>query len=111
MGFPAALSNFWSRQRTSNEIEHSASGVGSGVYVTSYVCTASDAATGAVRWVQRVPAPLFGCATVAGGVVFAPSFDGTVHAFAARNGRPLWRARLRAGINSCPALAAGLLLV
>jgi alcohol dehydrogenase (cytochrome c) len=72
---------------------------------------ALDAATGAVRWVERVPAPLFGCATVAGGVVFAPSFDGTVHAFAARNGRPLWRARLRAGINSCPAVAGGLLLV
>jgi outer membrane protein assembly factor BamB len=61
--------------------------------------------------VQRVPAPLFGCATVGGGVVYAPSFDGTVHAFAARNGRPLWRARLRAGINSCPAVAGGLLLV
>lgn len=72
---------------------------------------ALDAATGAVRWVRRVPSPLFGCATVAGGVVYAPSFDGTVRAFAARNGTPLWRSRLRAGINSCPAVADGLLLV
>ncbi len=72
---------------------------------------ALDASTGAVRWVQRVGSPLFGCATVSRGVVYAPSFDGTVRAFDARDGTPLWRARLRAGINSCPAVADGLLLV
>jgi alcohol dehydrogenase (cytochrome c) len=72
---------------------------------------ALDVATGAVRWVRAVPSPLFGCATAGAGVVFAPSFDGTVRAFDARDGAPLWKAQLRAGINSCPALAGDLLLV
>ena len=49
--------------------------------------------------------------TSAAGVVFAPSFDGTVRAFDAWSGTPLWSTRLRAGINSCPALAGDLLLV
>jgi alcohol dehydrogenase (cytochrome c) len=53
----------------------------------------------------------FGCATVANDVVFTSTFDGTVYAFAADDGRPLWRTRMRAGINACPAVAGDLLLV
>ena len=75
------------------------------------VVYALDAATGRVRWKRTVTSPLFGCATVARGVVFAPSFDGTIRALSTRTGRVLWHARLRAGINSCPAIAGDLLLV
>jgi outer membrane protein assembly factor BamB len=70
-----------------------------------------DAATGRVRWTKRFGSPLFGCATVARGVVFAPTFDGTVRALSTRTGAVLWRTRLRAGINSCPAVVDDLLLV
>ena len=72
---------------------------------------ALDAATGRVRWARRVPSPLFGCTTVARGVVFAPSFDGTIRGLSTRTGQVLWQARLRAGINSCPAIVDDMLLV
>ena len=44
---------------------------------------ALDGATGATLWIRRFP----------------------------DDGRILWRARARAGINSCPAIAAGMLIV
>jgi outer membrane protein assembly factor BamB len=72
---------------------------------------ALDAATGDVRWTRRFGSPLFGCATVARGVVFAPTFDGRVRALSTRTGAVLWQTRLRAGINSCPAVVDDLLLV
>ena len=72
---------------------------------------ALDAATGRVLWARRLPSPLFGCTTVARGVVFAPSFDGTIRGLSTRTGKVLWQARLRAGINSCPAVVDDLLLV
>jgi len=34
-----------------------------------------------------------------------------VYAVGAADGRVLWRASLRAGVNACPALASGTLLV
>jgi outer membrane protein assembly factor BamB len=54
---------------------------------------------------------VFGCATVARGVVFTATLDGTVSAFDTRDGTPLWSARARAGINSCPAVTGNTLLV
>jgi alcohol dehydrogenase (cytochrome c) len=71
---------------------------------------ALDAATGATLWTRRFPAPDFGCATVANDVVFTATYDGRLYALAADDGRILWRARARAGINSCPAIAAGMLI-
>jgi outer membrane protein assembly factor BamB len=71
---------------------------------------ALDAATGRVRWEQRLPSPDFGCATVSNDVVFTSTFDGTVYAFAAVDGKRVWRARLRAGVNACPALVGDLVL-
>ena len=46
-----------------------------------------------------------------GNVVFAPTYDGRMRAFAAGSGRPLWGAREPAGINACPAVAGDLLVV
>jgi outer membrane protein assembly factor BamB len=72
---------------------------------------ALDGATGEVRWQQRFPQPVFGCATVSGGVVFTATFDGRVYGFASSDGALLWSARARAGINSCPAVSGSTLLV
>jgi alcohol dehydrogenase (cytochrome c) len=72
---------------------------------------ALDGATGGIRWSRRFGSPLFGCATAAGGVVFAPTYDGGVWAISARTGAVLWSARARAGINACPSVAGDLLLV
>jgi outer membrane protein assembly factor BamB len=72
---------------------------------------ALDAASGAASWVQRLPHAVFGCATVAGDVVFTSTLDGRVHGFGASDGARLWSTRARAGINSCPAVSGSTLLV
>jgi len=72
---------------------------------------ALDARTGRPLWTRRFPAPAFGCATVANDVVFAPTLDGRIYALATDSGRILWQATARAGINACPAVADGTLLV
>jgi outer membrane protein assembly factor BamB len=72
---------------------------------------ALDATTGKKAWTLELPQPDFGCATAAAGVVFTSTFDGTVYGVGAADGRVLWKERLRAGVNACPALAANWLLV
>jgi outer membrane protein assembly factor BamB len=72
---------------------------------------ALDEATGRVLWERRLPSPDFGCATVAGEVVFTSTFAGRVYAFGANDGKPLWQKQMRAGVNACPAVAGNLLLV
>jgi outer membrane protein assembly factor BamB len=72
---------------------------------------AVDASTGKHVWTRRLAQPDFGCATVADGVVFTATFDGTVYAFDTRDGSTLWRGRTRAWLNSCPAVAGHTLLV
>ena len=57
------------------------------------------------------PSPNFGCATVAGNVVFTATYDGAVYGLSTRDGSTLLHARARAGINSCPAVAGHTLLV
>ena len=49
--------------------------------------------------------------TVAGGVVFTSTLDGTVYGFDTRDGTLLFSSRARAGINSCPAVSGNTLLV
>ena len=71
----------------------------------------STRATGRQVWARRLPEPDFGCATLADGVVFTSTFDGIVYALDTRTGAVLWRVSMRAGINSCPALASTWLLV
>jgi outer membrane protein assembly factor BamB len=72
---------------------------------------ALDVATGKRLWTHRFPSPDFGCATVANDVVFTSTFDGTVYGLSVRDGRVLWKAKLRAGVNSCPAAAGDQLLI
>ena len=71
---------------------------------------ALDAATGRPLWVRRLPSPDFGCATVSNDVVFTSTFDGTVYAFAVGDGKLVWRTRMRAGVNACPAVVGDLVL-
>ena len=71
---------------------------------------ALDAATGRALWIRRLPSPDFGCATVSNDVVFTSTFDGTVYAFAAADGKLAWRSRMRAGVNACPAVLGDLVL-
>ncbi len=58
-----------------------------------------------------LPQPVFGCATVAGDVVFTSTFDGRSWGFRTSDGKLVWQARARAGSNSCPAVAGDTLLV
>ena len=67
--------------------------------------------TGRALWVRRLPSPDFGCATVSNDVVFTSTFDGAVYAFEAADGRLVWRARMRAGVNACPAVVGDLVLI
>lgn len=75
------------------------------------VLYALDEATGKTVWRRALGSPPFGCATVAGGAVIVPTYDGRVTIFAARGGRTVWRTRLPAGINACPAVGRNLLVV
>jgi outer membrane protein assembly factor BamB len=72
---------------------------------------AIDTGTGKPAWRRLLPQPDFGCATVADGVVFTATFDGTIYGFDEGTGATLWQAKASAGINACPALAGDTLLV
>ena len=72
---------------------------------------AIDGGTGRRVWERRFPSPVFGCAAVAGDVVFTSTYDGRVYGVAARSGRTVWTTRMRAGVNACPAVVGDLLLV
>ena len=72
---------------------------------------ALDAATGKRLWTRRFASPNFGCATVANDVVFTATYDGTIYGLSAKDGHTLWTGHARAGINACPAVAGGYLLV
>jgi outer membrane protein assembly factor BamB len=61
---------------------------------------AIDAASGAIRWEQKLPTPAYGAPTVVNDLVFGTSFDGTVRAFEAASGNEAWSGQLPAGINT-----------
>ncbi len=75
------------------------------------VVYALDAKTGKTVWRRLFAAPPFGCATVAGQTVVVPTYDGQVFVLDAKSGGVLWRSRLSDGINSCPAVGQGMLVV
>ncbi len=72
---------------------------------------ALDAASGRARWERHLPAPDVGCATIASDVVFTSTHDGTVYAFATRDGRLVWRVRLSGNLTACPAIVGDALLL
>jgi alcohol dehydrogenase (cytochrome c) len=75
------------------------------------VVYALDAVTGKTVWRRHLAAPPFGCATVVGNAVVVPTFDGRLSVFSSAHGRTVFRTRLRDGINACPAVGDGLLVV
>jgi len=62
-----------------------------------------------VIWTRKLPLVGFGGATVANDVVFASTFDGTLWALSAKDGKILWatgkKLHPKAGINGWPAIA------
>ncbi len=72
---------------------------------------ALSAATGTHLWTRKFPSPDFSCATVASGVVFTATYDGTVYGLDTKTGATLWQTTMPSGINACPALAGDTLLV
>ncbi|MDX6487206.1 MAG: quinohemoprotein ethanol dehydrogenase [Gaiellaceae bacterium] len=72
---------------------------------------ALDAAPGRSVWERRLGSAPFGCATIAGDTVIAPTYDGRVVAYRISDGRTVWRTQLRAGNNSCPAIGRDVLIV
>lgn len=75
------------------------------------VLYALDAATGEIRWRRALESPPFACATVVGDAVVVPTYDGRVSAYSTARGRTVFSTRLRDGINACPAVGDGLLVV
>jgi len=69
------------------------------------------ASSGKRLWKRRFGSPNFGCATVVGGVVYTATFDGRVYGLSTVTGSIVARARMRAGINACPAVVGNTLLV
>jgi outer membrane protein assembly factor BamB len=72
---------------------------------------ALDAASGRPLWDRQLPSPDFGCATVANDVVFTSTYDGTVYAFATRDGSLVWHVRVPANVSACPAIVGDALLL
>jgi outer membrane protein assembly factor BamB len=67
---------------------------------TSGEIVALNAATGAVRWVHKLPGPAFGAVTVVNDVVLATTFEGTLFAFDATTGHVVSEVKLPAGTNT-----------
>jgi outer membrane protein assembly factor BamB len=75
------------------------------------VLYALDSATGKTVWRRQLAAPPFACATATRDGVVVPTFDGYVTVYSASAGRTMFRTRLSDGINACPAVGDGLLVV
>jgi outer membrane protein assembly factor BamB len=75
------------------------------------VLYALDSATGKTMWRRQLASPPFACATATHDAVVVPTYDGRLSVFSASTGHSVFRTRLRDGINACPALGDGLLVV
>ena len=97
-------------------IKESATGSGLALVQTDYSkgkgeLVALSVDSGAIAWQRKLPSPNFGCATVANDVVFTVTYDGKIYAFQTKTGSLLWSEQAPAGVNSCPAVAGGTLIV
>jgi len=72
---------------------------------------ALDARDGTILWEKAMPAPMFGAMTVANGVVYQGTIDGTVHALSAADGRELWHDQPGGGIAGGFSVSDGMLYV
>lgn len=61
---------------------------------------AIDAATGKVRWSEKLSTPVYGATTAVNDLVFATTYEGSVSALDAKTGQVVWREKLPAGTNS-----------
>lgn len=71
---------------------------------------ALSAATGAVRWIQKLSSPAFGAATAVNDLVFMPISSGTLYAFKDSTGEVAWQVQLPAGSNTGVAVSGDTLL-
>ena len=72
---------------------------------------AFDAATGRPLWTRNFSQMALGAATVAGDLVFTADLAGYLYALNVHTGDEVWSDRARAGINTSPAVAGGMLIV
>jgi glucose dehydrogenase/plastocyanin len=72
---------------------------------------AIDSATGKVVWMNHLPSPAYGAATVANDVVFTATLAGTIYAFDTKTGKTLLTTKGPAGINSFPAVTKNMLII
>ena len=72
---------------------------------------ALDARDGHIRWETPMPAPMFSALTVANGVVYQGTIDGTVHALSAADGKRLWSDAPGGGIAGGFSISRGTLYV
>jgi outer membrane protein assembly factor BamB len=71
---------------------------------------AIDTMTGATRWDEKLPSPLFGGATVVNDVVFAADYAGTIYALNRFTGTVLWRSQMPADTNAQIAISGNTLV-
>ena len=89
---------------------------GLGFYRTDYSrgtgeLVALEVSSGRRLWTRRFGSPNFGCATVAGGVVYTATYDGRIYGLSTVDGAIVARARMQAGINACPAIVGSTLII
>ena len=72
---------------------------------------ALDARDGMVLWQTPMPAPMFGALSVANGVVYHGTIDGTVHALSTQDGTELWHDKPGGDIGSGFSVVDGTLYV
>jgi len=66
---------------------------------------ALDLKTGAIKWHHKFSSAAFGAPTATNDLVFATSFDGTLHGFDTSSGIEVWEASLPAGSNTGVAIS------
>jgi outer membrane protein assembly factor BamB len=71
---------------------------------------AIEVATGAVKWIHKFSASLFGATTVANNLVFATTFTGALYAFNTENGELVHEFELPAGTNTGVSISGNMLI-